>query len=285
MSAAAASSPFETLTSVACAEVQPAVAESELCQSRREEERGCRRHEQRRERLAVVMEADVDLPLPVRPRAVACDHADEQRPDRPARGCEDADRRRPVALRPRYATATTVSATKSSESANPKSHATCLLNPNPSARYANIGRAQSERPAEDRGAARHHPVHVDADDEPEYAERRGYEPGPRGRPPPPEHDDRNRAASARSASSAEHGTRHASERRHELPCRRVEAGRVAGQAAVVRRSRKCREAGRPGACIGIDGERDCDPNRGEQPKGSPPAHRGGTLAAHRRPLG
>src|SRR3954464_3963527 len=50
--------------------------------------------------------------------------------------------RRPLAFRPRNATATTVSPTQSSWSAKPKSHATCLLSPKPSARYASIGSAQ-----------------------------------------------------------------------------------------------------------------------------------------------
>ena len=65
--------------------------ELHLRQARREDESGSRGHEQRRERLGVVVETDVDLPLSVRSCAVARDHADEQRPDRPERGCEDAE--------------------------------------------------------------------------------------------------------------------------------------------------------------------------------------------------
>src|SRR5436190_22621040 len=51
--------------------------------------------------------------------------------------------RLPVALRPKYAIATTVAAANDSESATPKSHATCSLSPAPMPRYASIGSAHT----------------------------------------------------------------------------------------------------------------------------------------------
>ena len=226
-SAAAASSAFESLTSVAALSAQPASARRSCVSCGESRSAAASRDEQRRERLAVVVQPDVDLPLPVRPGVMSCDQADEERPRRPERGGEQpepaAPRRVPAEIRDRD------DGCRDGRAARARSRS-------PTRRACSgRSRARGTPPsAAPRGAASRRRRRRSGSSSARRRRRRSRTRRARRRRATARRSARRRqsttiataAASAKSDVEGEHEPRHPAPGGHELPGRGVEAGRV-----------------------------------------------------------
>ena len=233
-------------------------------ESRREQQCERGRAERRRQRLGVHVEARVDRPLAVLPRAVTCDRAAEERPERPDRGGDEADRAAAgrVETREEDGHERDDVERKLERQADPERDVLVQVSDRASREQR---QRPDERPPEDRGAARVLLGDVCAGDESEQ------ECGQRDEPDPPLGSARPFAHEPDAEREGEQGkqreadARQPTPRSQELARRRVEPRRVAAQsmAPVLGQAREIR--------VRELGERDGDADGGEHGEGDPDA--------------